>query len=149
MARIYGVTSVTNADCFNGVNEGVFLRGKTQGTGSTFLTTGGDTFEKLCNTFVIGSNTALIFDVSIGAVTTSGSAAGLWRFSGVIRRETTTYSTKLVGVTPPAVIADPQFAATYVEVYEDISIGALMISVSGTPNIELYWNANFRIKEMK
>jgi hypothetical protein len=112
------------------------------------MTTNGD-IPRIDNLLFVPQNTALIFDASIGAVTTSGSAAGLWRFAGVIRRETTTYSTKLVGVTTPTVVADAQFAQTYVEVYENTSIGALMISVSGAPNMELYWNANVQIKEIK
>lgn len=52
-------------------------------------------------------------------------------------------------MTTPTVVADTQFAQTYVEVYENTSIGALMISVSGAPNMELYWNANVQIKEIK
>jgi hypothetical protein len=50
MVKIYGVTSATNAGGSNGINQGVVLSGKTQGTGSAFLTTDGNTVETLFNT---------------------------------------------------------------------------------------------------
>ena len=128
---------------------GVSLSAVSFGSTTPVIMTTNGNIPSIDNLLVVPENTALIFDATIGAVTTSGGAAGLWRFAGVIRRETTTYSTKLVGVTTPTVVADSQFAQTYVEVYENTSIGALMISVSGAPNIELYWNANVQTKEIK
>jgi hypothetical protein len=125
---------------------GISLSSISNSTTPVYLTTTGEN-PSIDNLLRVAENTALSFDAIIGA-NIAGQASALWKFSGIIRRAIEASSTTVVGLTAPTIIADPIFETTYIDVYADTSLGALMISVTGIANTAVYWSASIVVKEL-
>lgn len=114
-------------------------------TPSVFTTDGGP--QRPDNVFLVPPFTSLMFDAIIGA-NQQGAAAAFWKFSGIIRRENSESTTRLVGLTTPQVVADEIFADTYVDIHADTANGALIISAKGLSDEAITWKASIVAKEL-
>lgn len=129
------------------IDEGVTFFASTMSTEvpSVFTTDGAP--QRIDNVFIVPPHTSIMFDAIIGA-NRAGSAAGFWKFSGIVRRDLSPSSTTLVGLTDPQVIADSIFETTYVDISADTVNGALIIAARGLEDQTITWKARIIAKEM-
>jgi len=128
-------------------NTGIQLYGTTtNNTTSVVLTADSNPFA-LDNIVIVPQNKTLSFTISVNANANNGQYAGLWEFSGVIRRTTTAASTTIVGISNTSVVADTLFAPSYIDIYEDKSLGGLIISATGLSGTSIQWSARVEAQE--
>lgn len=128
-------------------NTGIQLRASTSDSyNSVVLTADGQPYS-IANVLSVPKNTTISFSILVTANANNGQYAGLWEFSGLVKREVTAATTVLLGITPPRVVADRIFSTAYIDVYEDRSLGALIIAATGVPSTSIQWSARVQEQE--
>ena len=128
-------------------NTGIQLRASTSDSyNSVVLTADGQPYS-IANVLSVPKNTTISFSILVTANANNGQYAGLWEFSGLVKREVTAATTALLGITPPRVVADRIFSTAYIDVYEDRSLGALIIAATGVPSTSIQWSARVQEQE--
>lgn len=125
---------------------GVELTGTSTGVVPVVLTSTGS-FPAADNILIVPPNTALVFNAVIGA-NIAGISSAIWRFGGVIRRQSLASSTFLVGLTSYDVVADAIFSTAYIDIEADTTMGALRIAATGVTGYDITWTANVQVKEL-
>jgi hypothetical protein len=154
MVRIYGVTTTSSNGGTGGTGTSitapsVTLYGTTSGFTSTFLTTNGSATENADNIILVDSNTTIFFKAIITAINEVGTRySASWELSGLLERETSVGSTKLIGVGMTSCVADAQLRNLKISLSENTSYGGLSINCTGLSSYTLItWNATVTYQE--
>lgn len=128
-------------------NTGIQLRASTIDNSTSVVLTADGLPYSIANVLSVPKNTTISFSILVTANANGGQYAGLWEFSGLVKREITAATTVLLGITPPRVVADNIFTTAFIDVYEDRSLGALIIAATGLPSTSIQWSARVQEQE--
>jgi hypothetical protein len=113
------------------------------------LTTNGSATENADNIILVDSNTTIFFKAIITAINEVGTRySASWELSGLLERETSVGSTKLIGVGMTSCVADAQLRNLKISLSENTSYGGLSINCTGLSSYTLItWNATVTYQE--
>lgn len=151
MVRIYGVTGSSGGSGGGGGNApGVQLSGITESDSSIYLTTDGFGIENLSNIVSIPANSTALIKMQIIAKTeASPTKTASWDLTGVIKKDSSSSSIQIVGMSPVSVMSDPEMVHTQISLSENLALGGISIQCTGISNYTVIkWAATITLTEV-